>query len=108
MATTEFSAGPMNDTDEARLSTPLESLTFAGIVLRESTPEAEYSFKHASLQETAYHMLLRKRRQALHGAVARAVIRLYPGDEHVDIIAHHFAQTDEHASAVVRNLFPTP
>lgn len=87
------------ETDANQLDAPLEGLHRADIALPWNGPERVYAFKHATVQETAYHTLLKKARQALHGTTARAVIRLYPTDEYVDIIAYHYAQTDEHANA---------
>lgn len=85
------------------LQPSLAALQEAEIVSRQpyahTDSEPEYAFKHATLRETAYNTLLLRRRQELHAATARAVAHLYSGQELVDVIAYHWAQTAEHAEA---------
>lgn len=85
--------------NESRLQEPLDNLEHAEIALPRHNAEQEYVFKHATIREVAYDALLLRRRRALHLATAQAVIRLYPADEYVDVIAYHFSQTTEHADA---------
>jgi adenylate cyclase len=60
-------------------------------------PEAEYAFKHPLTQEVAYGSQLSARRAQVHGAVARAIVELYPDklDERAALLAHHFEQAQE-------------
>jgi len=51
------------------------------------------------MREVAYNTLVKKHRQQLHGDTARAIAALYPTDEYVEIIAYHYARTQEHAEA---------
>ena len=57
---------PQQKVDEA-----LAQLAAAELVFRRGTPpDAEYSFKHALVQDAAYSTLLRGRRQQLHARIA--------------------------------------
>jgi adenylate cyclase len=60
-------------------------------------PEAEYAFKHPLTQEVAYGSQLSARRAQVHGAVARAIVGLYPDklDERAALLAHHFEHAQE-------------
>jgi len=89
----------VSEQEESGLEAPLSALHQAEIALPRQGVGREYIFKHATVREVAYNTLLLRRRQALHAATARAMIRLYPVDEHVDVIAYHFAKTQDHAEA---------
>ncbi|PON16433.1 hypothetical protein C2W62_18480 [Candidatus Entotheonella serta] len=58
-------------------------------------PELSYRFKHAVLQDVAYHGLLLSRRQEQHGAIAQAIETLYRHrlEEQVAILAYHYAHS---------------
>src|SRR4029079_12540558 len=57
---------PQHKLDEA-----LEQLVIAELIFRRGTPpDAEYTFKHALVQDAAYSTLLRSRRQQLHAHIA--------------------------------------
>jgi class 3 adenylate cyclase/tetratricopeptide (TPR) repeat protein len=57
-------------------------------------PEPAYVFKHAVIQDVAYHSLLRERRRELHRSVGAAIEELYADRlaEHFEELAHHFTQ----------------
>ena len=57
-------------------------------------PEPAYIFKHAVIQDVAYHSLLIQRRKELHRAVGYAIEELYPDRlvNHFEELAHHFVQ----------------
>lgn len=84
---------------EAALELPLTGLQRAELAFPRRNAELEYVFKHVTVQEVAYGMLTRRRRKELHRRAARAVADRYPGEEHVEIIAHHYARTDEPEAA---------
>jgi class 3 adenylate cyclase/tetratricopeptide (TPR) repeat protein len=65
-------------------------------------PEPAYIFKHAVIQDVAYHSLLRERRKELHKAVGHAIEDLYPDRlaEHYEELAHHFVQGEEWKKAM--------
>jgi tetratricopeptide (TPR) repeat protein len=54
--------------------------------------ETRYLFKHALIQDTAYQMLLRTRRQEIHRDVARSLETHSPGRAvaEPELLAHHF------------------
>jgi class 3 adenylate cyclase/tetratricopeptide (TPR) repeat protein len=85
--------------EEAVLTDSLRSLLEADITYPQLAGELQHVFRHALLRDAAYSMLLRKRQRALHLAVGRAMARLYPTDEYVEIIAYHYARTEEHEEA---------
>jgi tetratricopeptide (TPR) repeat protein len=54
-----------------RVDDALAQLTSAELIFRRGTPpDAEYTFKHALVQDAAYSTLLRNRRQQLHARIA--------------------------------------
>jgi class 3 adenylate cyclase/tetratricopeptide (TPR) repeat protein len=57
-------------------------------------PEPAYIFKHALIQDVAYHSLLIQRRKELHRAVGYTIEELYPDRlaNHYEELAHHFVQ----------------
>jgi class 3 adenylate cyclase/tetratricopeptide (TPR) repeat protein len=57
-------------------------------------PEPAYIFKHAVIQDVAYHSLLIQRRKELHRAVGYAIEELYSDRlaTHYEELAHHFVQ----------------
>ena len=57
-------------------------------------PHAEYTFKHALVQDAAYSTLLRGRRQQLHGRIATTLESRFPGIVATQpaILAHHCAE----------------
>jgi class 3 adenylate cyclase/tetratricopeptide (TPR) repeat protein len=65
-------------------------------------PEPAYSFKHALTQSVVYDSLLVRRRRQYHGAAAAALEELSPGglDEVVELLAYHYARSDETEKAV--------
>ena len=50
------------------------------------------TIKKALVQDTAYSMLLRGPRQALHARIARALEERFPSSAQPQILAHHFTQ----------------
>jgi class 3 adenylate cyclase/tetratricopeptide (TPR) repeat protein len=64
-------------------------------------PERTYIFRHALIQEVTYQSQLQSQRRTLHGAVGAAIEALYADrlDELVDMLAYHYARSDEHATA---------
>jgi class 3 adenylate cyclase/tetratricopeptide (TPR) repeat protein len=59
---------------QQKLDEALEQLESAELIFRRGTPpDAEYTFKHALVQDAAYSTLLRSRRQQLHGRIVAAL-----------------------------------
>lgn len=67
------------------------------IRLRQQSPELEYVFKHALVQEAAYGSILVERRRAIHRRVAEAVERLFVDrlDEFTSLLAYHYALAED-------------
>jgi class 3 adenylate cyclase len=65
-------------------------------------PELECAFRHGLLQEAALSTLTTARRRELYGLVAAAFEELYASslDEHLERLAHYYAQSDEAPQAV--------
>jgi class 3 adenylate cyclase/tetratricopeptide (TPR) repeat protein len=64
---------------QPELDDALAQLLHAELIFRRGIPpEAEYTFKHALVQDAAYGTLLRDRRQQLHGRIAAALEQQFP------------------------------
>jgi tetratricopeptide (TPR) repeat protein len=87
--------------EAAALDMPLTALQHAEIAFPRRGSDLEYVFKHVSMREVAYNTLVQKRRQELHLATARAIAQLYSSDEYVEMIAYHYARTEEDAEAAM-------
>jgi class 3 adenylate cyclase/predicted ATPase len=80
---------------EAELQDGLGRLVAAGLVFqRGAPPEANFLFKHALVQDTAYSLLLRGPRRALHARIAQALEERFPtlAETQPEILAHHFTE----------------
>jgi class 3 adenylate cyclase/tetratricopeptide (TPR) repeat protein len=66
------------------------------------TEGSTYVFRHWLTQETAYGSLLERHRRAHHGAVGRALEKLYSGrtEEVAELLALHFGRSDEAEKAI--------
>jgi class 3 adenylate cyclase/predicted ATPase len=62
-----------------KLDDALEQLVAAELIFRRGTPpDAEYTFKHALVQDAAYSTLLRARRQQLHARITETLETQFP------------------------------
>jgi predicted ATPase len=80
---------------EPELQEALRRLVEAGLVFqRGAPPTAEYLFKHALVQDTAYSTLLRGPRQALHRRIAETMEQRFPDlvETRPEIVAHHYGE----------------
>ncbi len=80
---------------QERLDDALVQLVNSELVFRRGTPpDAEYSFKHALVQDTAYDTLLRSRRQQLHGRIAATLKKQFPEivQTQPGVLARHCAE----------------
>jgi class 3 adenylate cyclase/tetratricopeptide (TPR) repeat protein len=78
-----------------QLDDAMAQLLRAELVFRRGTPpDAEYTFKHALVQDTAYSTLLRSRRQQLHARIANALEQKFPEIVATQpaLLAHHCAE----------------
>ncbi len=78
--------------DEASLQNGLDELVAAELLYqRGRPPRARYIFKHALVQDAAYHSLLRRTRQYYHGQVAELLKSRFPEiiQTQPELVAHH-------------------
>jgi predicted ATPase len=89
---------------EPDLREALRRLVEAGLVFqRGAPPTAEYLFKHALVQDTAYSTLLRGPRQALHRQIAEALEQRFPDlvETRPEIVAHHYGEAAMADTAII-------
>ena len=83
------------DLPETRLQSALARLVDADLVfVRGKPPNAEYSFRHALVQEAAYQSLLKSRRQQFHARLA-GLLATQISEQHdisPELVAHHYAE----------------
>jgi class 3 adenylate cyclase len=94
---------PASQRTERELRDALGRLVDAGLVFQRGVPpQATFLFKHALVQDTAYSLLLRGPRRALHARIARALQEQFPevSDTQPEILAHHFTQAAMSAEAI--------
>src|SRR5690242_18250652 len=87
----------------AQLDDALARLYESGLAFRRGTPpDAVYTFKHALVQDAAYDSLLKRRRQELHGKIARVIEQRFPSIQATEpeVLAHHLTETG-HAEAAI-------
>ena len=80
---------------QQQLDDAMEQLLRAELVFRRGTPpDAEYTFKHALVQDAAYSTLLRSRRQQLHARIATTLEQKFPEIVAAQpaLLAHHCAE----------------
>ena len=80
------------DLPQEQLREALDDLADSGLLFTSGTPpQSRYMFKHALVQDTAYGMLLRARRQALHLRVGAALgTHSAVTESNPELLAHHF------------------
>lgn len=94
----EFSFRLMSAASELpidKLQTELDKLVQAELLFQTGRgAEATYIFKHALLQDSAYNMLLTRRRQEFHRHVAEALESEFADivESQPDLLAHHFTE----------------
>jgi tetratricopeptide (TPR) repeat protein len=86
-----------------QLDDALAQLVGAELIYRRGTaPDAEYTFKHALVQDAAYGTLLRSRRQQLHARIAATLEDRFPeiAAAQPALLAHHCTEAGLHEKAV--------
>jgi predicted ATPase len=89
--------------DSDSLDTEVTTLVRADIVRElRRYPEPEYIFRHGLLQQASLSTLPPTRRRALHREVAVAYETVFSSslDDRLEIIAHHYARSDDLAKAL--------
>ena len=73
------------------------------MIFQQGTPPgAVYTFKHALVQDAAYDLLLRGRRQELHGRIARVIDERWPQIEATEpeLLAYHYTEAKQPEKAI--------
>ena len=81
---------PQQQLDEA-----LARLVNAELIWRRGTPpDAEYTFKHALVQDAAYGTLLRDSRRMLHAQIAETLASKFPeiAEREPELLAYHYTE----------------
>lgn len=81
--------------DVSRQLSLLEANGLVGVIA--ASPELQYSFRHALLQEAAYASILKSERKTLHAAIGSALEDSYPEriNELAGLLARHFAESGD-------------
>jgi class 3 adenylate cyclase/tetratricopeptide (TPR) repeat protein len=90
-----------------QLNDALAQLVDAELIFRRGTPpDAEYTFKHALVQDAAYSTLLRSRRQQVHGRIAAVLEHQFTEirEGQPEILAHHCAEAGLPGKAITYRL----
>jgi tetratricopeptide (TPR) repeat protein len=77
---------------QQKIDESLAQLVAAELIFKRGTPpDAEYTFKHALVQDAAYSTLLRSRRQQIHGRIASTLESQFPETmtAQPELLAHH-------------------
>ena len=80
---------------EQVLNSALAQLVDAELIYRRGTPpDAEYTFKHALVQDAAYQSLLRSKRQEYHLQIAQVLEERFPesAETQPELLAHHYSE----------------
>ena len=86
-----------------QLDDALEQLVAAELIFRRGTPpDAEYTFKHALVQDAAYSTLLRTRRQEIHARIAATLEERFRDmtETQPELLALHCAEAGLEEKAV--------
>src|SRR5262249_30997349 len=92
---------------QPQLDDSMAQLVHAELVFRRGTPpDAEYTFKHALVQDAAYRTLLRSRRQQIHERIVTTLENQFPEivAAQPEFIAHHCTEARLNEKAVAYRL----
>jgi len=72
------------------------------LVQHGTPPQAQFTFKHALLQDAAYGSLLRSRRQEIHGNVAQTLLERFPEtcEAQPELPAQHYSEAGRTQEAI--------
>ncbi len=83
------------DLDEPILQEELSKLVDAEILFQKGRPpQSHYIFKHALIQDAAYHSLLKKKRRQFHQRIATVLEQRFADtvETKPELLAHHFTE----------------
>jgi predicted ATPase len=90
--------GAVAELRPALLERSLQRLESAELIFRRGTPpDAEYTFKHALVQDAAYGTMLREKRQRLHARIAAVLESDFPEmpKRQPETLARHCAEAGQ-------------
>jgi predicted ATPase len=88
---------------QQKIDDALTQLVHAELIFQRGTPpDAEYTFKHALVQDAAYTTLLRGRRQQIHARIAATLERQFPDivAAQPQLLARHCAEAGFNEKAI--------
>ena len=83
------------DVSDGALSNALAPVVASGLMVKEGDGSvARYQFKHALVQDAAYHTLPKKSRRLLHARIAKTVEEKFPERSQLEpeLLAYHYEQ----------------
>jgi len=89
--------------DSVTLQTEINRLIEAELLYRQGLPpNIQYMFKHALIQEAAYHSMLRSQRQQYHTKIADVIEEQFPetAEMHPELLAQHYTAAGSTEKAV--------
>jgi class 3 adenylate cyclase/predicted ATPase len=89
--------------EQATLQRGLMQLVEAELVYQRGLPpQTKYIFKHALIQETAYHSVLKSRRQQYHAQIAQVLEERFPETQETqpELLAHHYTEAGLDVQAI--------
>ena len=89
--------------EPCRLQEILQPLVEEGFLKFSGTKSPFYIFKHALVQDVAYHSLLRSTRQQHHARIAEVMRERFPAisQERPELLAHHLSGAGDYAEAAL-------
>ncbi len=89
------------EVDEAQLRGQLDRLVEAGLISPPDERSAEYLFKSALIQETAYRSLLKSQRQHHHRKISKLLLsQPAAAKERPEVVAHHLTEGGQFREAL--------
>ncbi len=91
------------DLEPSHLERELDRLVQAELLFRRGrSPRSRFLFKHALIQEAAYHLLAAKERGQVHGRIADALVEqeAQTVELHPELLAHHYTEAGASIKAV--------
>ena len=89
--------------EQATLQRGLAQLVEAELLYQRGLPpQTRYLFKHALIQETAYHSVLKSKRQQYHTRIAQVLEERFPETQETqpELLAHHYTEAGLVAQAI--------
>jgi len=86
---------PVSEISEDDLQAALAKLADAELIYANGIPpDATFAFKHALIQDAAYHALLKSKRRQVHERVAQVLEMQFPhtAETQPELLAHHYTE----------------